>query len=561
MALKAILFIHKSITFLSHVFDPSFTVDLNLVSGFLSAIDAFSTSIAGSSVETMNFSNSSMIMRNIPIPTTEDTASKELVCFTIACLFDKADTPAKMVEKIDLIKDEFLSVYSPEDVAGWDGNVLTFIPFKAHLAQVLGLEPMTKGDEEASHLQIARQVAAFEEAFALGISQADGTLIETIAPSLDTQDVGNFCRKVTQDMIHGTSDTYDCIVPRLDKRQLAFVHVMRIKDPAIVARFKATGAILVTGCYFIGDQHQVYITRVIPRIKKLFSECFASFIQPGAPITDDQWKDGLVSKCTITKPMKALLDSIKTEPVMFQDAADFKLVELKNQEQLIHALVAGDPVLVTGGHPDWVRRIVNIMLMFTPHRPMQIIENDSSDIDAAGSNAIVINPKNEKKFKNSVVVDLNKNQVKNGDKNKYTERLWKEVKSMTDPVLIASHVKRRVNWLMSKAALLRHLSWGKGIDPSEIAAIRMDLEPDTEKLVLKLAAGQNATIQNLVDFLSEHVPVNQLLIDQNFILFGAKKILVNGNLSPEQAKEYFDRLVKFGNMLLGPKVMNTYFGS
>nr|MDO8118110.1 hypothetical protein [Candidatus Sigynarchaeota archaeon] len=237
----------------------------------------------------------------------------------------------------------------------------------------------------------------------------------------------------------------------------------------------------------------------------------------------------------------------------------FALPDLKNADHLINALITNQPVVLTGTDPGKIQDCVNNLLFFTPHRTMQIINNPSDDKEL-GEDVIIVNPEKMKSFKDLVLVEIDKNQVKNGVGNKYCEKIRKEVQGMKDPVLIASFLKQKINWLVSKANLLRNLSWGGIVDSRDIMAIRADLEPDAEKIVLHFASGKNATIQNLLDFLVNHVPINRLLLDLHFAKFGEKKVLVNANLSPAQVAEYKDRLMKIGNVLLGPKVMSTIKG-
>ncbi len=564
MSLKAVIFINKSISFFSHVLDNTMQLDMNLVSGFLSAINSFSTSISGSSIDAMTFGNSSLVMRNYPL--TDSPTPDEGSILTVAALFDKSETTSKVGDLIDNIKGLFFQVYTPQDVLDWDGNILTFLPFKNQLLTLIKGDKVEKQAGFALRVPVVhdatRVPGTVEEYFAMTVSDAAGNLIDHVCPGTDWEQLKGLYESVTRDALQSPSEMYDCIIPRLDKRQVAFVHVVKNKDARASTLFKTNGPLLFTGYYLLGDQHQVYMTRIIPKIKQMFTECVGNILEEASNAGADQhWKDAVSLKCSKNTPMKALIDSFNAGAAITGQGETFKLVELKNHEQLIYGLVTGLPVVISGGHPDWIKRNVNIMLMFTPHRPMQIIEGAATDEVITSPNIIVINPKNEKRFKNAIIVDLNKNQVKNGDRNKFCDRLWKEVRGLEDPVIIASKIKRNITWLVSKATLLRNLSWGQDIDLADIAAIRMDMEPDTEKLVTILASGRNTPLQNLLDFMSDQVPQQQLVIDKNFIVFGPRKILVNANLPPEQEREYLTRLVKFGNTILGPKVMNTLLGS
>ncbi|MEX2680182.1 MAG: hypothetical protein Q6373_001160 [Candidatus Sigynarchaeota archaeon] len=564
MAFKAVLLIHKSISFFSHVLDNTMQLDMTMISGFLSAINSFSTTISGSSIDAMTFGSSSLVMRNYPL--TDVPVPDESSNLTIAALSDKSDTPAKVGERIDEIKELFFQMYTPKDVLDWDGNVCAFLPFKNQLLKLLKGEKVERQTGLALNAPVVHDVmqepSTVEEYLAMSVSDASGHLVTQISPDIEWKDLERFYATAMRDALQSSSETFDIIIPRLEKRQVVFVHVMKIKDSRASTRFNTNGPIFFTGLYLLGDQHQVYLTRIIPKIKQMFSDCVRSILEENSNAgIEQQWKDAVTIKCKNIAPMKALIESLKAGAEITGQGEKFEFVELKNHEQLIFGLVAGSPIIIYGGHPDWVKRNVNQMLMFTPHRPMQIIEEQHANEDIMGSNIIVFNPKNEKRFKNAVIVDLNKNQVKGGDRNKFCDRLWKEVRSLSDPILAASKIKRNITWLVSKATLLRNLSWGGDIDQSDIAAIRMDMESDTEKLVTMLASGQNTVLQNLIDFMSDHVPQQQLVIDKNFVVFGPKKILVNAHLPPEQQREYLNRLIKFGNTILGPKVMNAALGS
>ncbi len=565
MSLKAVIFINKSISFFSHVFDNSMQLDMNLVSGFLTAINSFSTSISGSSIDAMTFGSSSLVMRNyqlIDTPTPDENTN-----LTVVALSDKTDTPAKIAERIEEIKELFFQIYTPADVLDWDGNILTFVPFKTQLIDLV------KGGQGEKQFGIALAVpvvqhithearTTVEEYLAMTVSDTSGNLLAQVCPEIEWKQLEGLYVAATSDAIQSSSGTFDCIIPRLDKRQVAFVHVLKNNDPRALALFKTNGPILFTGYYLLGDQHQVYLTRIIPKIKEMFATCVVSILEDVSSAGNEpQWKEAISLKCKRNTPMKALVESFSAGAEITGQGEKFQFIELKNHEQLIFGLVTGSPIVINGGHPDWVKRNVNLMLMFTPHRPMQIIEGPGADELITSPNVIVYNPKNEKRFKNAIIVDLNKNQVKNGDRNKFCDRLWKEVKDLEDPVIVSSKIKRNITWLVSKATLLRNLSWGQDIGQADIAAIRMDMEPDTEKLVTILASGQNTLLQNLLDFMSDLVPQQQLVIDKNFVIFGPKKILVNAHLPVEQEREYMGRLVKFGNTILGPKVMNAALGS
>ena len=75
--------------------------------------------------------------------------------------------------------------------------------------------------------------------------------------------------------------------------------------------------------------------------------------------------------------------------------------------------------------------------------------------------------------------------------------------------------------------------------------------------MLELAEGHNSRLQNLIDRLGKHLPIEKLVLDENFIKFNEKKVIVATQLSREQISNYLDRLVQIGNTLLGPRMVQT----
>ncbi len=537
----------SGLSFLNHVVDSSFTIDFELVSGFLSAIEMFAKNISGSSLDGITFGNSSLTLLNVPLkPRTPNLPSSY---FIIAAFVNKGENSKKALVDIETVRDAFFKIYSPEDVLTWDGNVLTFLPFAKYIPKVLSGDSSDLSDAPVERYAVDKT----DEMACMAISTSSGDIVKIAGSEVVNDLLLKVIRNATNNILHSGNATWEGIIPVLDQHKIIYVQARKCDDKQILDKFCSNDPLLISGYYFLNERFQIYLGRIIPELAIKFNECFDALMHDAIKGNLETLETTIVTKCSVISP----LATVMSQPVAF--TTSFDLPDLKNADHLIHALITNQPVVVTGSDPNKIQGCVNNLLFFTPHRTMQIINEPTDDKDH-GDDVILINPGKMKTFKDMVLVDVDKRQVKNGDANKYCEKIRKDIQGMKDPLLISSFIKQKVNWLVSKANLLRNLSWGGIVDTRDIMAIRADLEPDAEKIVLHFASGKNATIQNLLDFLVNHVPVNRLLLDLHFAKFGEKKVLVNANLTPAQIAEYKDRLMKIGNVLLGPKVMSAIKG-
>jgi len=158
-----------------------------------------------------------------------------------------------------------------------------------------------------------------------------------------------------------------------------------------------------------------------------------------------------------------------------------------------------------------------------------------------------------KYYKDFVIVDLKKRNVKNGKSNKFCKEILNKIQKYKDPILISKIIKRDINYLLSKASLILNLSWGSKIEPNEIKNIRTDLSPDAEDLVLNLISGKGNRIQNLIDKLSSQIPVSKLILDENFVKFNDIKVIISSKLTKEQIETYQNKLIELAKLFIGER--------
>ncbi|MHA1681466.1 MAG: hypothetical protein ACTSUE_10680 [Promethearchaeota archaeon] len=100
------------------------TMDAQLFGGFMSALESFA-----SHVEEGGLSSFDLGMRTFIVIKHDD--------MYFVANFDRSVKKKKAEQELKLIMQKFLSTYTVELVAGWDGNIATFESFEEEIADSL----------------------------------------------------------------------------------------------------------------------------------------------------------------------------------------------------------------------------------------------------------------------------------------------------------------------------------------------------------------------------------------------------------------------------------------
>jgi len=535
-----LMFVYNGVSFFNQVLDPSLEIKVDLTSGFLSAIDSFAGESFGDSVSAIDLGSQRITSLRVPL---ESEGATKVPYFNIVCFADKNVPDKKVANFLQSMRDSFFKLYSPSEVLEWDGNTLHFLPFKKVTSKILHVEEGSTQDidEEQIEENIGSSGQEIVDGFALCLSDEYQQILKCVTVRVVDAPLEDILKKIAGDLSAAKANNWEGIIPLLDQRQLAYVFAKKIDDPA--------GVRFLVACYFIGDKYQGHLTKLISLVDEKFTEIFANFTVYHLQDAD-----------TVFGSIRADLDEFHPMETASKEEAihvkGWECLNFKNIDQAVHALVVGTPIAIFGDDHQKAHRYMDELVVFAPHRSLRMSEFPTAPMPANQVDIVLISPKEEKKYTGFVVIDPAKKLVKNGVSNKFCDKMVKEILNLPDVTLSAPYLKRTINWLLSKAAQVRELSWGR-LDPTEIKDIRGDLEPDTEKLVLELAEGRNSTLQNVVDRLGKQIPIDKLILDKNFVKFNDKKILVVTELTRDQVRGYLERLVNIGNTLLGPRMVQT----
>jgi hypothetical protein len=550
--LKAVMFVHNYVTFFSHILDTSFEIaDKDRINNFVNAIDLFAKDVYKSSLNSINLGSYTLMIENVPLHSDKNEY------FNIICFVDKDDNQKVIRDYIESIQHGFLQIFSPQDIIAWDGNILKFLPFKKIINKIVNLPKEQQNINFNAEPEIEKKYQ-INESVLFGIIDQNRNILDSYTYSKESElqiSMPNVVSKVAGN-ISLTTFRWEGIIPFLEEKQIALILVMQTDDKRILSHYNKAEPVFILVAYTVPESFQVDFSRSA----RLISQCIQNNC---LNVLNNQYLDNW---SLIEEQIKTQLNNqlIENSPIRRIDTAEKQTTTLsdfaniKNVDNLIEGLITGYPIAIVGGSPDFARRIMHQCLFFTIHRSMSIIEYPKEIVDSSKVDIVLITEKESKKYKDFILVDLDKMVVKGGQSNKYCERMIKEILAIQESDLILPYLKRRINYLLSKATMIRNLSWETKEDLTVIGEIKADLDPGSENIVIRLAEGRNSLLQNLVDFLSKSMPKKSLLLDNNFIKFNEEKILVNTRISVEKNAEYITKLTKMGNLLLGSKIMDSF---
>ncbi len=556
--MRGILFIYNDVSFFNEILDTKFEFNVDLMSGFLGAIDSFAKELSKSGIETLELGESRLIFMRVPLKTENPAETPHLKIISIV---SKQEDNKKVGVLLERIKDAFFEIYSPTDVTQWDGNVLRFHPFKRVLRKILEQDTQQKDEkliQEMAELKASGDM--FQEGFSFVIMSPDASARNRVNLGINEEHTKVLLEKIKSDFLEhfrankGRPEdlTWEILVPLVKENKFVYVVVKPLVNLKVQGAELNGQVLFALFCYFIDGQNQIYFPKIIPtfnaKVQKVYetltTQSFESF---------DKIFELIESNFKNYSIFKGVAGDLEAPTANLDRILKGKF---KNFDHLMYALMVGHPVAILGP-PEETKQFANDILVFCPHRLLRIQNYPEKTVSKDAVDLVTIDPKVAKQYSDFIQLDLQKGTVKGGKDCKFCELVWKKIQDLKDPPLIQTYLKRQMNWILSKVSMIRNLAWGETIDPAEMNAIRGDLDKDAEELVIELVQGRGTILQNIIDKMSVQIPPNKLVLDGNFILFNAKKVLVSSNLTTEQIQDYATRFAKIGSMLFGPRFMET----
>ncbi|OLS12659.1 MAG: hypothetical protein RBG13Loki_3738 [Promethearchaeota archaeon CR_4] len=555
--MRGILFIYNDVSFFNEILDAKLDFNVDLMSGFLAAIDSFAQEFSQDGIETLELGDSRLIFLRVPLKTEKETGFNQLKIISIV---SKHEEKKKVGVLLARIKDAFFEIYSPSDVTHWDGNMLRFYPFKRVLRKILEQDSQQMDDKLLHELADLKSTGdMFQEGFSFVLMSRDARIINRVNLGINEEYPKMLIEKIKGDFLEhlrtnkGRPEdlTWEIMVPLVKGNKFVYVVVkplvdLKIQDPNI-----NEDILFALFCYYIDGQNQIYFPKIIPafdaKIQKIYetltTETFASF---------DKILELVVSSFKDYSIFKGISGDLETPT---QNLNKILTGKFKNFDRLMYALTIGLPVAIIGS-PEETKEFVNEILVFCPHRVLRIQNHPEEPLPKDTVDLVTIDPRQVKAYSDFIQLDLQKGNVKGGKHCKFCEQVWKKILDLKDPPLINKYLKRQMNWILSKVSMIRNLAWGETIDPAEIMTIRGDMDEDAEDLVLELTQGRGTILQNLVDKMATQIPPTKLILNENFIMFNDHKILVSSNLTADQIERYMAKITEVGSMFLGPRFMD-----
>ncbi len=528
------------------------------MSGFLGAIDSFAKEISKSGIETLELGESRLLFMRVPLKTENEMETTNLKIISIV---SKQEDNKKIGAILERIKDAFFEIYTPADITKWDGNVLRFSPFKRVLHKILEQDTQQKDEKLIQELADLKSSGdMFQEGFSFVIMSPDASARNRINLGINEEHTNILLEKIKSDFLEhfrankGRPEdlTWEILVPLVKENKFVYVVVKPLVGLKVQGSDFTNQVLFALFCYFIDGQNQIYFPKIIPTFNAKVQAVYETLTSATFESFDKIFEliEGNFKNYSIFKGISGDLEApTRNLDRMLKGKA-------KDLDNLMHALIVGDPVAIIG-QPEETKEYVNEIVVFCPHRLLRIQIHPDKILHKDAVDLVTIDPKMAKSYSDFVQYDVQKGSLKGGKDSKFCEHIWKKIQDLKDPALIQTYLKRQINWVLSKVSLIRNLGWGETIDPAEIKAIRGDMDKDAEEIVLELVQGRGTILQNIVDKMSVQVPPSKLVLDGNFILFNDKKVLVSSNLTTEQIQDYATKFAKIGGMLFGPRFMES----
>ncbi len=552
MSLNSVMFIYNQMTFFHHVINPLADLTSEFTMRIIDSLDSFASTAYGDEISSLSIGNQQIFMVKVPLQTPPSQEN-----FSIVMLTDKATSEKKTQRFLQQFKTAFLSLYSPQDVINWDGSILQFIPFKNVINKILEreMEPGIELTEKYIRDEFLKSITSMQdvkECFCYLISDKNGNVLEHYATRTEYSDVWAMIKIILTDLQQSKDISWEGIVPLLEQRQISYVQGIRTTNSWLLQKYSIpeNEFLIFFLAYIMNDKYQFYLPKIIPMYRQTFALPLLAFKQ-----SSDLPLDASMDQLSHLMNTTSFIDVV-IQPSTY-DVRLNEIMSLKDNDMLLHALIVNEPLALVGD--EYItRRVINQMMLFSPHRHLRIVEFPKEIVSRNEADVVCVTPQQKDLYKDFIVVDLGKMRVKNGVNNGFCRKVLDQVKKLDDPFIITLFIRRKINWLISKSTMIRNLAWGKKLDARDILAIRADLEAGAEELVLLLSQESTSILQSLCDQLSQHIPISKLILDpENFIQFNTHKILISHRLTSEQTQFYLDRLIQIGTIYLGSRMVQT----
>ncbi len=519
-----------------------------MISGFLSAIDSFASKIADKGIDSISFGKNKIFYRNVPL--------NQNSVMTVICVSDVKDDEKRVSETLNVILKKFFEIYQVEDLLKWDGNVLKFMPFQkvverltTSLTKNLSLESAKPSQPaEAVHLSLEN----FERSvFAITDEQLKAVYLEEI-PSVRHW-IRNYLQKLYSEIqFHvkkNSNSIFQTIIPDFEKGLLISV---------FAKQFPFNSELIKTGFVFLFNivsyKNQILLTRCGDQSKENILRVYKNFVEVN-PKTEQEAKEFVKN---INETIN-IIGGCSISGKLLKSQTELTLLHFKNFEDILAPAITGTPIAIMGDNTEAVSLVGQLSIM-CPNRIPRISEN--VDLGSIEQGSIAIFPLTEEKRLKGVgipIINLKTKAIQDGVKNKYCSRLANKFKELRDSELIFQYSNKELNNLISKVNMVIDVIWLEGenkLNKNTIAQIRSDLIEDQEILILALVRENCTKLQKLVDLFCDKLPLQNLILDNNFAKFGEKRVLVYARLSEQEIEAYFNRIIDTAKMFLGDRAVN-----
>lgn len=560
--MQAVMFIYNSLCIFNHVIDPDFSVDFTLLSGFLSAIDTFVAEVGNQTLNKIDLGNYRIFYFKKPLIKGNNSEEITLIMFV-----DKSESEKKIQKNLELLMNSFLEIYTPEDIIDWDGNVMKFFHFKRIINKIT--DPGNENQEilsEEEMLNIKGLDSEYDE-ISSGLISPEMVPFILDLKNQEKNTIQCIFNKIKSD-VHYTFKTnsnfskWSAFIPILNMDKIVYAYVEKFNDN-LIANWKSgeknESEKLIFILFFIPNKFQLIFPKLIDRFNgkiDALNKDLRDGNQNFSSLQDfGKYLNEFFSNSTVLK------ETLDETEIMPQNLDILEKKSLKHLDQVVHAIIINKPLAIIGDLEE-SRYLINQLQIFSPHKLLRIEEfpEFGAELPPNSVDILIIDEKNMKNYKSFVQLNLKKNSVKNGESNEFCTKLLDKIRDLNDSTLIINYLKKEINYLLSKSSLILNLSWGN-ISKKNINEIRADLSPDAEKIVLKFVEEKGTRLQNLVDKLSGNLPLNMLILDENFIQFNDNKILVSSKLPNDKINEYFEKIKKIGTNFLGQRFIEEQINS
>lgn len=555
MSLNGVIFLYKNLSFLSHIINPHFELSAQRATDLMNALEMFANNLYNDQVESITLGDQriSTYRVNLYPPDLETSLLPEDKYFTIISFAERDMGDRKISHYLDRFKKNFFKFYTPDDIIQWDGNILDFLPFKSVLNRILESEDELDDKfiaVQKEFLTISNQTAAHGEAASYFILNEMGLIEDSFSVKIDHPPHSEIVSRIKQDLEHTNNLIWDGIIPFLDRHQIAYIFVVKFQNEFIYSKERHIRLTHAVFCYYLKDKYQIFLPKLIPKFKAALQIPTSQLIC----CSNTNYNDILTRSKSLLEQMDLMASIFEETNINIKFT---ELLNLKKNDVLVSSLITNRSIAIIGD--EYIsQRLINQLIIFSPHRSLNIQFFPKEPLTTQDVDIVVISSKDKKDYKDFLIVNLEKMKVQSNLSCKFSAELIENLQKLDDPYITSLYIKRKINWLLSKATLIRNLSWEEGSLRNEINAIRSDLDECSERIILRLAEGRNPQLQNLCDFLSAHFPISKISLDEHFVKFNDHKILVSNRMKPEMKEAYFQKLIKMGTMILGPRMMKPF---